>query len=111
MYGFKLTIYFLVTYSLLTKVNSNFDSNDINRPIYQRNVKLAADPGEPLFLTPYIESGNIEVGKNLSRVGPLEGTTVVSYSGYLTVNPTYNSNMFFWFFEALVSFIIIFFSI
>lgn len=58
------------------------------------------DPGEPLFLTPYIESGNIEQARNLSRVDLTPEYKYPSYSGYLTVNKTHNSNLFFWFFPA-----------
>jgi vitellogenic carboxypeptidase-like protein len=60
------------------------------------------DVGEPLFLTPYIESGKLEEARNLSRVTGLPDApeTVVSYSGYLTVNKEYNSNTFFWFFPC-----------
>ncbi|KAG7469698.1 hypothetical protein MATL_G00131650 [Megalops atlanticus] len=58
------------------------------------------DPGKPLFLTPYLEGGKIEEARKLSMVGPLPGVNVKSYSGYLTVNKTYNSNLFFWFFPA-----------
>ncbi|XP_062925601.1 probable serine carboxypeptidase CPVL isoform X2 [Mobula hypostoma] len=58
------------------------------------------DPGNPLFLTPYLESGQIGKARELSLVGPLGGPTVKSYSGYLTVNKTCNSNLFFWFFPA-----------
>ncbi|XP_013405138.1 probable serine carboxypeptidase CPVL [Lingula anatina] len=58
------------------------------------------DPGQPLFLTPLIEKGQIAQARAASAVGPLEGTSVMSFSGFLTVNKTYNSNMFFWFFPA-----------
>lgn len=34
-------------------------------------------------------------------MGDLPGANVKSYSGYLTVNKEYNSNLFFWFFPAL----------
>lgn len=60
------------------------------------------DPGKPLFLTPYLESGRIQEARELSLVGPLPGYNVKSYSGYFTVNKTYNSNLFFWFFPAQV---------
>ncbi|KAI4885755.1 hypothetical protein NFI96_011050 [Prochilodus magdalenae] len=40
--------------------------------------------------------------RKLSLVGPLPGASVKSYSGYLTVNKSYNSNLFFWFFPAQV---------
>nr|XP_028606665.1 probable serine carboxypeptidase CPVL [Podarcis muralis]XP_028606666.1 probable serine carboxypeptidase CPVL [Podarcis muralis]XP_028606667.1 probable serine carboxypeptidase CPVL [Podarcis muralis]XP_028606668.1 probable serine carboxypeptidase CPVL [Podarcis muralis] len=71
-----------------------------------RGIKYGApsggDPGKPLFLTPYIESGKTEEGRQLSLVGHLPGPNVKSYSGYLTVNKTHNSNLFFWFFPAQV---------
>lgn len=60
------------------------------------------DSGEPLFLTPYIEKGQIAEAKNLSRVRNLpDAPSILSYSGYLTVNKKYDSNMFFWFFPPL----------
>ncbi|XP_015991447.1 probable serine carboxypeptidase CPVL [Rousettus aegyptiacus] len=58
--------------------------------------------GQPLFLTPYIKAGKLKEGKRLSLVAPYPGMTMESYAGYLTVNKTYNSNLFFWFFPALV---------
>uniref|UniRef100_A0A4X2LVF3 Probable serine carboxypeptidase CPVL n=2 Tax=Vombatus ursinus TaxID=29139 RepID=A0A4X2LVF3_VOMUR len=78
-------------------------SEGLFRSLY-RNVRVCnpshRDPGQPLFLTPYIKSGKIQEGKQLSLVGPFPGANVKSYSGYLTVNETYNSNLFFWFFPA-----------
>ncbi|XP_077019024.1 putative serine carboxypeptidase CPVL isoform X2 [Tamandua tetradactyla] len=71
-----------------------------------RNVHASTpqkgDVGEPLFLTPYIENGKILEGQELGLVSPFPGSTLKSYSGYLTVNKTYNSNLFFWFFPAQV---------
>jgi vitellogenic carboxypeptidase-like protein len=58
------------------------------------------DPGQPLFLTPYLESGHIEEARNLSRVNLQPQYSYPSYSGYLTVNKTHDSNLFFWFFPA-----------
>ncbi|CAF4082433.1 unnamed protein product [Rotaria sp. Silwood2] len=58
------------------------------------------DPGEPLFLTPYIEAGQIDQARNLSRVDLQPDYSYLSYSGYLTVNKTHQSNLFFWFFPA-----------
>ncbi|XP_062847729.1 probable serine carboxypeptidase CPVL [Trichomycterus rosablanca] len=60
------------------------------------------EPGAPLFLSPYLEQGRIEEARKLSVVDPLPGANVKSYSGYLTVNKSYNSNLFFWFFPAQV---------
>ncbi|XP_018430107.1 PREDICTED: probable serine carboxypeptidase CPVL [Nanorana parkeri] len=64
---------------------------------------IGGDPGEPLFLTPYLESGKIDEARELSLVGNLPGVNVKSYAGYLTVNKTYDSNLFFWFFPAQVN--------
>merc|ERR1719242_2030179 len=76
------------------------------RPQVKRSFPRA-DPqqvGEPLFLTPYIESGDIEAGREMAKVdwSQLEGLNdaVESYSGFLTVDAPNNGNMFFWFFPA-----------
>lgn len=56
----------------------------------------------PLYLTPYIESGQVALGKAKACVtyGDLLLKGIESYSGYFTVNQTYNSNLFFWYFPA-----------
>ncbi|XP_031640001.1 venom serine carboxypeptidase-like [Contarinia nasturtii] len=58
------------------------------------------DLGDPLVLTKWIESGNIADARKLARVNESEFLDVVSYSGFLTVNNDYDSNLFFWFFPA-----------
>ncbi|CAF0746117.1 unnamed protein product [Adineta ricciae] len=63
-------------------------------------LRPSDDPGQPLFLTPYIESGHIDQARNLSRVDLQPDYAYSSYSGYLTVNKTHESNLFFWFFPA-----------
>lgn len=60
------------------------------------------DAGSPLFLTPYIESGNITEGRRLARVPFTESLRIQSYAGFFTVNKTYDSNQFFWYFPALI---------
>ncbi|KAJ0173345.1 hypothetical protein K1T71_011521 [Dendrolimus kikuchii] len=60
------------------------------------------DAGEPLYLTPYIESGNITEGRRLARVPFTESLRIKSYAGYFTVDKTYNSNQFFWYFPAMI---------
>lgn len=67
------------------------------------SIPNGVDPGSPLFLTPYLEKGAIDEAKRLSLVGKLPGANVKSYAGYFTVNKKYNSNLFFWFFPALVA--------
>ena len=76
------------------------------RPRVKRSFP-PADPqqvGEPLFLTPYIQSGDLEAGREAARVDSslLQGLNqeVESYSGLLTVDAPNNGNMFFWFFPA-----------
>ncbi|KOC66387.1 Venom serine carboxypeptidase [Habropoda laboriosa] len=68
-----------------------------------RNVPPSnmADAGEPLFLTPLIESGQIDEARYKAIVQHKEMLDVSSYAGYFTVNKEYKSNMFFWFFPAL----------
>lgn len=67
----------------------------------QHPAREGEDVGEPLFLTPLIEQGKIEEARNKAAVQHKEMNDIGSYSGYLTVNKQYNSNMFFWFFPAL----------
>lgn len=73
------------------------------RTLY-KNVKVPAskegDAGQPLFLTPYITARNLKKARRLSLVAPFPGMNGKSYAGYFTVNQTYNSNLFFWFFPA-----------
>ena len=65
---------------------------------------MQAAAGDPLFLTPYIESGDLEGGRAAAKVdsSALQGMDeqVESYSGFLTVDKPNNGNMFFWFFPA-----------
>ncbi len=58
---------------------------------------------DQLILTPYIESNRMSEIRKLSAVQNLPNAPKLeSYSGYLTVNKQYNSNLFFWFFPAMV---------
>lgn len=61
------------------------------------------DPGSPLFLTPYVENGNITIGRQLARVPFTESLRIKSYAGFFTVDKKYNSNQFFWYFPAMIS--------
>ncbi|CAA9997538.1 unnamed protein product [Nesidiocoris tenuis] len=59
------------------------------------NSALCSDG--PLFLTPYIDRGDILDARHLARNRPLLAD-VESYSGFLTVNHARDTNTFFWFF-------------
>ncbi|XP_050097856.1 vitellogenic carboxypeptidase-like [Anopheles aquasalis] len=59
-----------------------------------------SDHGLPLFLTPYIEAGNITEGQRAARVQHRRIRGFESYAGFLTVDKRYNSNLYFWFFPA-----------
>ncbi|XP_052246934.1 probable serine carboxypeptidase CPVL isoform X2 [Dreissena polymorpha] len=58
------------------------------------------DPGQPVFLSPYIEKGQFDQAQKASQVGPIPGVDQPSYAGFITVNESMGSNMYFWFFPA-----------
>nr|AKO90272.1 cathepsin A3 [Tigriopus japonicus] len=76
-------------------------------PIWRHVYKpktIQGDVGETLYLTPYIQNGDLDTARNLARVvDPLDGLDndeLESYSGFITVNEETDSHMFFWFFPA-----------
>ncbi|KPJ20358.1 Venom serine carboxypeptidase [Papilio machaon] len=71
-------------------------------PKLNLNSQVHGDPGAPLFLTPYIESGNITAGRLLARVPFTESLRIKSYAGFFTVDKKYDSNQFFWYFPAMI---------
>ncbi|XP_008259795.2 probable serine carboxypeptidase CPVL isoform X3 [Oryctolagus cuniculus] len=80
-------------------------SNGLFHSIYRKaqiTKPTKGNAGQPLFLTPLIEAGKIKKARALSLVSPFPVLNVKSYAGYITVNKTYNSNLFFWFFPAQV---------
>ena len=64
------------------------------------------DVGQPLILTPFLESGQVQKARELSMVKNLScsgsSANIETYSGFFTVNKTYDSNLFFWFAPAQV---------
>ena len=59
--------------------------------------------GEPLILTPLLEAGQLQKARELALVKDLSGKgNIKTYSGFLTVNKNYDSNLFFWFAPAQV---------
>lgn len=57
--------------------------------------------GDALILTDHIESGDDALARKLARVDKTLFLDVIGYSGFLTVNREFNSNLFFWFFPAV----------
>uniref|UniRef100_A0A6M2D556 Putative serine carboxypeptidase n=1 Tax=Rhipicephalus microplus TaxID=6941 RepID=A0A6M2D556_RHIMP len=60
--------------------------------------------GDPLYLTPLINSGRLNEARSRSQTGRIGGDEleyVLGYSGYFTVNSEFNSNLFFWFVPAM----------
>ncbi|XP_028176536.1 vitellogenic carboxypeptidase-like [Ostrinia furnacalis] len=54
----------------------------------------------PLILTPLIEKGEIDKARSLSNVDPTLFTGIKSHSGFITVNKTAASHLFFWYFPV-----------
>src|SRR5690606_16960062 len=72
--------------------------------IFTKDLKESQND-EPLFLTPLIDTGEIIKAKELAMVKNLDSIIErESYSGFITVDEEKKSNLFFWFFPALVSF-------
>jgi len=74
------------------------------QPVRNFSVWSESEVGEPLYLTPLIEAGDIEAAREMARVDSslLEGThgEIESYAGLITVDKANEGNMFFWFFPA-----------
>nr|CAH7750800.1 unnamed protein product [Callosobruchus chinensis] len=91
----KLTL-FLAALSILATVEAYPSRYKSEEAKYEND-----DVGEPLILTPFLESGKIDEARSAAKVS-LGGVAkdVESYSGYFTVNKQYDSNLFFWFFPS-----------
>ncbi|XP_025835840.1 venom serine carboxypeptidase-like [Agrilus planipennis] len=61
---------------------------------------IASVTCDPLILTPLIKNNRTSEALSASRVNYSPFGKIVSYSGFLTVNEKFNSNMFFWFFQS-----------
>jgi hypothetical protein len=71
--------------------------------LYPNSIKKdfegSPEVGQPLTLTPYVESGDYATAAEHASVKTvLQSET--SFAGFFTVNKTHNSNLFFWFFPA-----------
>ncbi|KAG5880352.1 hypothetical protein JTB14_025771 [Gonioctena quinquepunctata] len=97
----------LVLFSILFVLSSRVELSCCSFPnLYSiiRQEPIMDDPGVPLFLTPLIEQNKIKEAKTAAKVYFNGFKTLESYSGYLTVDKTFNSNLFFWFFPSQSSY-------
>ncbi|XP_043283795.1 venom serine carboxypeptidase [Venturia canescens] len=96
-------IFVLVSFVIICQNSEAFTNVYPKLKSFPLSKKDAKDAGNPLFLTPLIEKGNIQDARKQATVQHEEMKDVNSYAGYLTVNKQFNSNMFFWFFPAQVN--------
>ncbi|XP_061919041.1 probable serine carboxypeptidase CPVL [Entelurus aequoreus] len=94
--------FLLLLLAALPPVQTRRFSSFFGPSSYKVSSLNGVDPGAPLFVTPYLEKGAIDEARALSQVRELPGDNVKSHAGYFTVNKKYNSNLFFWFFPALM---------
>ena len=96
------------------EITPHTDRNNNTKPIFEISPLLSMFPsspphlgfssddvGDPLILTPLIESGELDKARNLSMVR-CDHSDILSYTGFFTVNKKYNSNLFFWYIPAQV---------
>ena len=92
------------TYSELRQklLTTPYERPRICQTLYPKLYSKTFDPssvGESLFLTDYLDESKREEGANKARVDNVLQSEI-SYSGFLRVNDTHNSSLFFWFFPA-----------
>lgn len=92
----------ITTLLIITFCNLAFGFTNVYPKLKSFSYPTDADVGDPLILTPLIESGKIDLAREKAMVQHKEMKDVGSYAGYFTVNKQYNSNLFFWFFPAQV---------
>lgn len=94
-----LLIFCVVSFLGLIQAQLFFDGN---LPKFKRISKLSGteSAGDRLILTPYISNYEDFKARQKARVDKKYFLDVVSYSGYLTVDPEHNSNLWFWYFPA-----------
>ena len=70
------------------------------------NMDLNAE--DPLFLSPLIKQNKLDEARAAASVHLPKAPSLESYTGFLTVNQEYQSNLFFWFFPNVRSIFILF---
>ncbi|CAB3250479.1 unnamed protein product [Arctia plantaginis] len=65
------------------------------------NDESKIDNGTALMLSKYLKEGRTKEARTACKVDSEVFLGIKSYSGFFTVNETYNSNIFFWYFPVL----------
>ncbi|KAI8428241.1 hypothetical protein MSG28_002462 [Choristoneura fumiferana] len=93
-------------YKWATKIAAEPSGNEIDGDLVgdisttEEVPEIHVDNGTALILTPYIKDGRIVEARNASRVDSKLFLDFESYSGFLTVNETLRSHLFFWYFPV-----------
>lgn len=92
--------FFFIVVVICFHRRTNAARNGFLRNVYPipNRYPINGDSGQPLFLTPLLKEGRLTEARNLSYVVPFL-PDVYSNAGFFTVDETYNSNLFFWFFR------------
>ncbi|XP_022201600.2 venom serine carboxypeptidase [Nilaparvata lugens] len=91
--GISIVVLVILVFQIFSVSGYVYKTPHLKRTKFRRDGSL--------FLTPLIENRNIPLARQLSKVASfVPDVNVDSYAGYLTVNKTYNSNLFFWFFKS-----------
>lgn len=96
----QFSVIFFILLHLTVLIKCSF--HNIYKKI--KSVEVTGDPGQPLYLTPLIEKNRIQEAQAAALVNFREFQNVKSYSGYLTVDKAFDSNLFFWFFPAATNY-------
>lgn len=67
-------------------------------PRLKLEAKFSSNAGEPLMVTPFLKNGSINLAQDLSKVTITEKIGFRSHAGFFTIDETYNSNLYFWYF-------------
>lgn len=98
----KLILYLLILPCLYVNAGfPNFYSKLYKKYELNINHDNGDDPGKPLILTPFIEENKIDDALKAAEVHFNGFKGVKSYAGYFTVDKTYDSNLFFWYFPSV----------
>ncbi|KAL0852992.1 hypothetical protein ABMA27_012775 [Loxostege sticticalis] len=99
-YSFAISICLSAVYKG-TKIEGKIAFDCVNHEtLFNRITYQKVDNGTALMLSPFVENGLLEEGRKAAEVDPRLFLGVKFYTGYFTVDKTYDSNTFFWYFPV-----------